>query len=218
MCIANYHASAHDGLNGRTPLEALQLAVEHQRRPVRTLAKHLRSRLHQLQSVHLSTVRGNVARGVPPYISLYGARYSNEVLQRTQGLVGKKIRVYIHPGDMRDAWAYLSNGADLGRLEVLEGWRYSRHTLRLRKYILRERRIGKLKFAGEQDPVQLLAQAHRSRSRRSLKQGTVALQLGQVDALIAAREQMGAHRSSQAPPSILSLTPVDLGDLKMQNR
>ena len=101
---------------------------------------------------------------------------------------------------------------------MLEGWRYSRHTLRLRKYILRERRVGKLKFAGEQDPVQLLAQAQRSRSRRSLKQGTVALQLGQVDALVAAREQMGAQRASQAPPSKLSLTPVDLGDLKMQNR
>ena len=218
VCIGNYHASAHDGLNGRTPLEALQSAVEQQRRPVRTLAEHLRSRLHQLQSVHLSTVRGNVARGVPPYISLYGARYSNEVLQRTQGLVGKKIRVYIHPGDMREAWAYLTNGADLGRLAVLEGWRYSRHTLRLRKYILRERRVGKLKFAGEQDPVQILAQAQRRGSRRGLKQGTVALQLGQVDALVSAREQMDVHRSSQAPPVTSTVTPVDLGDLKMQNR
>jgi hypothetical protein len=217
VSIANYHASTHDGLNGHSPLEVLQLAVQQQRRPVRTLAKHLRSRLHQLQSVHLSTVRGNVARGVAPYINLYGARYSNEVLQRTQGLVGRKIRVYIHPGDMRDAWAYLSNGADLGRLAVLEGWRYSRHTLRLRKYILRERRVGKLKFAGEQDPVQLLAQAQRRGSRRGLKQGTVALQLGQVEALVSAPEQLGAQRSSQAPPSKMNLTPVDLGDLKMQN-
>jgi transposase InsO family protein len=218
VSIANYHASAHDGLNGRSPLEALQLAVEHQRRPVRTLAKHLRARLHQLQSVHLSTVRGSVARGVPPYISLYGARYSNEVLQRTQGLVGKRIRVYIHPGDMRDAWAYLSNGADLGKLAVLEGWRYSRHTLRLRKHILRERRVGTLKFAGEQDPVQILAQAQRRASRRGLKQGTVALQLGQVDALVSGSEQMDERRSSQAPPATSTVTPVDLGDLKMQNR
>lgn len=161
VSIANYHASAHDGLNGRSPLEAMQLAVEHHGTPVRTLPQVLRGRLHQLQSVHLSTVRGNVARGVAPYISLYGARYSNEVLQRTQGLVGQTIRVYIRPDDMREAWAYLSNGADLGRLTVLEGWRYSRHTLRLRKYILRQRRLGKLKFAGEQDPVHLFAEAQR---------------------------------------------------------
>ena len=218
VSIANYHASAHDGLNGRSPLEALQLAVEHQRRPVRTLAKNLRARLHQLQSVHLSTVRGSVARGVPPYVSLYGARYSNEVLQRTQGLVGKKIRVYIHPGDMREAWAYLSNGADLGKLAVLEGWRYSRHTLRLRKHILRERRVGKLKFAGEQDPVQILAQAQRRASRRGLKQGTVALQLGQVDALVSGSEQLKERRSSRAPPATSTVTLVDLGDVKIQNR
>lgn len=218
VSIANYHASAHDGLNGRSPLEALQLAVEQQRRPVRTLAKQLHSRLHQLQSVHLSTVRGNVARGVTPYISLYGARYSNEVLQRTQGLVGQKIRVYIHPGDMREAWAYLSNGADLGRLAVLEGWRFSRHTLRLRKHILRERRLGKLKFAGEQDPVQIFAQGQRRGGRRSLKQGTVALQLGQVDALASVSEHNGVSRTSQAPPATSTFTPVDLGDLKMQNR
>lgn len=218
VSIANYHASAHDGLNGRSPLEALQLAVEHQRRPVRTLAKQLRSRLHQLQSVHLSTVRGNVARGVAPYISLYGARYSNEVLQRTQGLVGQKIRVYIHPGDMREAWAYLSNGADLGRLAVLQGWRYSRHTLRLRKHILRERRLGKLKFAGEQDPVQILAERQRRGGRRSLKQGTMALQLGQVDALAPTRQQPTAPPSLSPRPEAVVVAPIDLGDLKIQNR
>ncbi|MHB8950373.1 MAG: hypothetical protein ACYC4S_15115, partial [Rhodoferax sp.] len=134
------------------------------------------------------------------------------------GLIGKKIRVYIHPGDMRDAWAYLSNGADLGKLAVLEGWRFSRHTLRLRKHILRERRVGKLKFAGEQDPVQLLAQAQRRGSRRGLKQGTVALQLGQVDALVSTREKMDVRHSSQAPPAKSAVTLVDLGDLKMQNQ
>jgi hypothetical protein len=66
--------------------------------------------------VHLSTVRGSVARGVASYVSLYGARYSSEVLQRSPGLVGQKIRVYIRPDDIREAWAYLPNGADFGRL------------------------------------------------------------------------------------------------------
>ncbi|MFL9936514.1 hypothetical protein P0D88_47775 [Paraburkholderia sp. RL18-103-BIB-C] len=111
VTIANYHGTPHDGLNGRTPLEALQLAIEHHEAPVRTLPQVLRTQLHQLQSVHLCTVRGNVARGVAPYISFYGARYSNEVLQRTSGLNGEKIRVYPNPGDMREAWAYLPNGA-----------------------------------------------------------------------------------------------------------
>jgi putative transposase len=48
---------------------------------------------------------------------------------------------------MPNAWVYLSDGAELGRLAVLEGWRNGRHTMRLRKHILRQRRQGKLKFA-----------------------------------------------------------------------
>ncbi|WP_175972077.1 hypothetical protein [Burkholderia sp. BCC0322] len=74
VTIANYHVTPHDGLNGRTPLEALQMAIAHQQTAVRTLPRLLRTRLHQLQPVHLCTVRGNVARGVAPYISFYGAR------------------------------------------------------------------------------------------------------------------------------------------------
>lgn len=211
--IANYHATPHDGLNGRTPLEALQLAVEHSPVPVRTLPSLLRGRLHQLQPAHLSTVRGSVARGVAPYVSLYGARYSSEVLQRSPGLVGQKIRVYLRPDDMREAWAYLPSGADLGRLAVLEGWRYSRHTLRLRKHILRERRLGRLRFAGEQDPVQLFAQAQRrATGRRSLRRGTVALQLGQVG--IGTTPPV---RAPAAAPPATPAVPIDLSDLKVQN-
>ena len=221
VTIANYHATPHDGLNGRTPLEALQLAVAHQQAPVRTLPQLLRARLHQLQSVHLCTVRGNVARGVAPYISFYGARYSNEVLQRTSGLGGEKIRVYPNPADMREAWAYLPNGAELGRLAVLEGWRYSRHTLRLRKHILRQRRLGKLKFAGEQDPVHVFSEAQRRVRKHSRKQATTVMQLSQVSAAdgqddaSAAPSQTPSARQRQADVVVV---PVDLGDLKVQNR
>jgi len=205
VSIANYHATPHDGLNGRSPLEALQFAVEQRATPVRTLPLSQRERLHQLQSVHLATVRGSVARGVAPYVSLYGARYSSEVLQRSPGLSGQRIRVYLRPDDMREAWAYLPSGADLGRLVVLEGWRYSRHTLRLRRHILRERRLGRLRFAGEQDPVQLFAQAQHRGGRRKLQDGTVALQLGALP------------RPGPRPPPPARPEPVDLDGLSVQN-
>ncbi len=211
MSIANYHGTPHDGLNGRTPLEALQQSISNSAIPVRTLPAELQTRLHQLQPVHLCTVRGNVARGVPPYVSLYGARYSNEVLQRTQGLVKQKIRVYANPSDMREAWAYLSDGAELGRLHVLEGWRYSQHTLRVRQHILRERRRGKLKFSGEQDPIQKFADQQRRSKKRSRKQGTRALQVNQ-------------DSTPQAPPPARPRPlpkpddePIDLSDLDVQN-
>jgi putative transposase len=213
VSIAHYHATSHDGLNGRSPLEALQFALEHQTTPVRTLPQLLRERLHQLQPVHLATVRGSVARGVAPYVSLYGARYSSEVLQRSPGLAGKRIRVYLRPDDMREAWAYAATGAELGRLVVQEGWRYSRHTLRLRKHILRERRLGRLRFAGEQDPVQLFALAQRRTGRHKLKDGTVTLQLGEVAVPASAPPARGVtHRPPPSPSA-----PVDLSDLSVQN-
>ena len=227
VSIANYHAASHAGLHGRSPLQALQLAVSHHATPVRLLPPSLRGRLHQLQTVHLSTVRGSVAHGVAPYVSLFGARYSNEVLQRTGGLIHQKIRVYLQPNDMREAWAYLPNGADLGRLVVLDGWRYSRHTLRLRKRILRERRLGRLKFAGEQDPVVVFAELQRRAARRGRKQGTVELQLGAANAASGERAPApssllpatsAALPTGAAPrPRARASTRVDLDDLTMQN-
>jgi putative transposase len=214
VTIANYHCTPHDGLNGRTPLEALRLALDHHTVPVRTLPTFLRSRLHQLQSVHLCTVRGSVASGTAPYIGLYGARYSSEVLQRTTGLLRQPIRVYPNPTDMREAWAYLTNGAELGRLSVLDGWRYSRHTLRLRRYILRQRRLGRLVFAGEQDPVQVLSKSQRHPSKRSRKDGTVVMQLAQMEEPSQATNLPPA-RSQQSEDE---QTPIDLGDLTVQNR
>ena len=223
VTIANYHATPHDGLNGRTPLEALRLAIAHQQTAVRTLPQLLRARLHQLQPVHLCTVRGSVARGVAPYISLYGARYSNEVMQRTSGLNGEEIRVYPNPADMREAWAYLPNGAELGRLAVLEGWRYSRHTMRLRKHILRQRRLGKLKFAGEQNPVHVLSEAQRHLRKRSRKQATAIMQVSQQPPGDGLDTASAVASQTPAPPTRRRQTdavvvPVDLGDLKVQNR
>ncbi|MFL9876699.1 integrase [Paraburkholderia megapolitana] len=214
VTIANYHCTPHDGLNGRTPLEALRLALAHHAVPVRTLPTFLRSRLHQLQSVHLCTVRGSVASGTAPYISLYGARYSSEVLQRTTGLLRQSVRVYPNPTDMREAWVYLTNGAELGRLSVLDGWRYSRHTLRLRRFILRQRRLGRFAFSGEQDPVQLLSKSQRHRSRRSRRDGTVMMQLAQMEAP-AHTDDPSVVRSRQSEDD---QTLIDFGDLTVQNR
>jgi len=177
VTIANYNGTPHDGLQGHTPLEAMQQLLERSQCTLRTLPHYLRSRIHQLQPAHLSTVRGNPTRSVAPYISLYGARYSNEILERTTGLINTPIRVYMNPDDMREAWAYLPNGAELGRLNVLAGWRYTRHTLRLRQHILRLRRRGKLKFSDDQDPVAVHANTQRAKKRQSRKEATKTAQV-----------------------------------------
>lgn len=177
VTIANYNGTAHDGLNGRTPLQAMEFFLKERKVVLRTIAQSKRTRIHQLQPPHLSTVRGSPFRGIAPYISLYGTRYSNEVLERSPGLLKTRIRVYINPDDMRQAWAYLPNGAELGQLHVLSGWRYSRHTLRLRQQILRLRRGGKLNFSDEQDPVAIYSKHQLSKIKQSRKQATRTAQV-----------------------------------------
>ena len=210
VTIANYNGTPHDGLSGHTPLEAMQCLLDQQKGSLRTLPHHLRSRIHQLQPVHASTVHGNPARGVAPYISLYGARYSNEVLERTSGLLKTQIRVYLNPDDMREAWAYLPNGAELGRLNVLSGWRYTRHTLRLRQHILQLRRRGKLKFSDLQDPVAIHADAQRAKTRQSRKQAT---QTAQVAAMAKSADQSIATDTAESPPQPTTKRPAGAGML-----
>ena len=79
-------------------------------------------------------------------------------------------------------------------------------------------RIGKLKFAGEQDPVQIFAEAQRRGSKRGRKQGTLELQLGAASAAEAtaappARAARPAPSAGRTPVS-----PIDLSDLTIQNR
>ena len=218
VTIANYNGTAHDGLNGRTPLQAMQFFLDERKMVIRTLAQSKRTRIHQLQPPHLSTVRGSPFRGIAPYISLYGTRYSNEILERSPGLLKTKIRVYVNPDDMRQAWAYLPNGAELGQLHVLSGWRYSRHTLRLRMHILRLRRLGKLNFSDEQDPIAIYSKHQLSKIKQSRKQATRTAQVLAIERPTQEPEPASAAsrptvRHSRDDPVIA----IPLAGLDMQN-
>ena len=87
----------------------------------------------------------------------------------------------------------------------------------MRKHILRERRLDRLRFAAEQDPVQMFAEAQRRTARRGLKQGTVVLQLGQVS---ESQVAPASSRAGGSPPAgaPVATTLIDLSDLEVQNR
>jgi len=72
VSIANYNGTPHDGLGGRSPLEAMAYHIEQKRAPLRILAEPYRRNLLLLQPAHVSIVRGNLRRGVRPYVNLYG--------------------------------------------------------------------------------------------------------------------------------------------------
>ncbi len=52
VTFANYNGTAHDGLNGRTPLQAMQFFLDERKVVLRTLALSKRARIHQLKPLY----------------------------------------------------------------------------------------------------------------------------------------------------------------------
>jgi putative transposase len=83
VTFANYNGTPHDGLGARSPIEAMKHFMQRDASTLRTLSEPYRSNLILLQPVHIAVIRGNLRRGVRPYINLYGVRYSSTVLYAT---------------------------------------------------------------------------------------------------------------------------------------
>ena len=54
-----------------------------------------------------------------PYVNLYGVRYSSGVLGEASGQIGKPMRIYFDPEDMRVVAAFLASGEEIGPLSRL---------------------------------------------------------------------------------------------------
>jgi hypothetical protein len=79
---------------------------------------------------------------------------------------------------------------------------------------LRQRRLGRFVFSGEQDPVQLLSKSQHHPSKRSRKDGTVVMQLAKM----VEPTQVTDFPDTRSQQSEDDQTSIDLGDLKVQNR
>lgn len=171
VTFANYNGSPHDGLGGRSPLEAMEYHVRDRRTPLRTLSEPYRHNLLLLQPAHISVVRGNLRRGVRPYINLFGVRYSSAVLGEAAKHIGQSIRIHFDPDDMRVVMAYFANGAEIGPLKAHRPWDQTAHSLRLRQEILRLKRLKEVDYGETKDPVEVYF-AHQRRQIKSKKRRT----------------------------------------------
>lgn len=162
VCIANYNGSPHGGIGDRTPLEFLTRTIEPHRDTVRVLSEPFRRQLCILQPSQLCPVKGSLQKGRRPYINFHGVQYSSRLLQQATDLMGKPIRIYMDPQDMRVVQAYLPNGAEFGPLNAARPWHRTKHSLRLRQEIQRLRRARKLHLSEADDPVQVYLAYKRS--------------------------------------------------------
>ena len=116
--IAGYNATPHAGLNGRTPLEAMEYLMRGKGQMIWWLPEAKRRTMCLMQTAHRCRVRGYLAQGTRPHINLFQVRYTSEVLAASGALLGRELRVYYNSDDLRTVRAFLADGSELGILKA----------------------------------------------------------------------------------------------------
>lgn len=155
VLIANYNASPHTGLGGRTPLEYLDFLCS---RPGEGSLRYAdRGEVERLLSYRKAcTVRGSLAEGRRPYVSFANGEYHGDILSQRFDLVGQKIWVENHiEYDARVALAYTLKGESLGVLRAAPPWHGTPHSLEVRAAIVACVRRKLFELSREMDGIQV---------------------------------------------------------------
>ena len=144
--MAVYNAFPHDGLNGRTPLEAVEHSVRTRGAMLNWLPDAKRRTLCLMQTPKRVIVRGYLHQGQRPHINFYGVRYTNAMLASTASFLGQELHLYYNSQDLRTVRAFSSKGAELGILTAQGAWGVIAHDLKLRQEIIKLR--GRKRLAG----------------------------------------------------------------------
>lgn len=135
--IASYNATPHDGLNGRTPLEAIEHGLDGAM--LNWLPQDKRRTLCLMHTPRHAKVRGYLHQGQRPHINFHGVRYTNSVLASTSAFLGQSLRIYYSSQDLRTIRAFTAEGAEIGVLTAQGAWGVVAHDLKLRQEIVRLR-------------------------------------------------------------------------------
>jgi putative transposase len=203
--IGGYNASPHAGLNGRTPLEAMEHSIRVRGAILNWSPEAKRRTLCLMQTPRRTKVRGYLEQGQRPHINFHGVRYTNALLASTGAFLGRELRVYYNSQDLRVVRAFASDGAEIGVLKAQGAWGEIAHDLKLRQEIIRQRGRKRLSGALSRDFLHLFVErklADAKRSRRAASELAHVLQ-----ALTAAPTSLsiapGAHNEPTAayPPA-----------------
>ncbi len=176
--LAAYNATPHHGLNGRTPLEAIEYSLHGRGTMLNWLPAAKRKTLCLMHTPRLATVRGYLHQGQRPHINFHGVRYTNALLASTAVFLGQELRLYYNSKDLRTVRAFAADGAEIGVLKAQGAWGEIAHDLKLRQEILRQRGKKRLSSALSQEFLsQYIDQkfAKARKSRRGASELTQAL-------------------------------------------
>lgn len=164
ILIANYNATPHSGIGGRTPLEYFDYLAKNRTEPIRRADQQLVNEIHS--SRHIVTVRGSQKSGRRPYIQFCSVRYSSDFLRGKYSLVGKKITIVVNQADARVIRAFNDIGESLGPLVAAPPWNDKPHTLTIRRAVLSAIAKGKID-SNYSDPIMAYLDYLESKARKS---------------------------------------------------
>ncbi|MCM3575289.1 hypothetical protein M3172_18995 [Mesobacillus subterraneus] len=157
VLIADYNSTPNEGTSYSTPLEALQHRIN--KDPIiRKLQEEERDNIPFLCVEAKRKVKGSIEQGRRPYIQFENVRYTNELLLRSPGLIGKTLDLVINIDDVRFLTAYLPDGSELGKLVGSGYWGKTKHSLALRKEIFSLRNKKLIHFTTKDDPIKAFQQ------------------------------------------------------------
>lgn len=154
VLIADYNATPNEGINFMTPLEALKSRIL-STHAVNQMPEEQRNEVAFLTMQVVREIQGSIENGRRPYIQFENVRYSNEVLSRSAGLIGKKVDLLINVDDLRIIKAFLPDGSELGKLKAKGKWGITPHTLQVRREIYRLKNQKLIHFTSSDDPIRV---------------------------------------------------------------
>ena len=196
--IGGYNGTPHDGLNGRTPLEAVEHSVRVRGAILNWLPEAKRRTLCLMQTPRRTTVRGYLEQGQRPHINFHGVRYTNVLLASSGVFLGRELRVYYNSQDLRTVRAFTADGAEIGMLKAQGAWGEIAHDLKLRQEIIRQRGRKRLSGAMSRDFLHLFVKRKLADAKRSRR---AASELAHVlHALAAAPTSLSAAPGTHPEP------------------
>jgi hypothetical protein len=190
LLIANYNATPHRGISNKTPLAYASFLYEHAPQALRLSDPAVIESVFSLRK--RCVVRGGAVTGRAPFVEFFYGRYTNEILQNRQDLVGKEIWVICHrEDDCRIALASMLDGMSLGVLRAAPPWHTSPHSLSVRTAICQASSRGQFVISAGSDAIEVFLQYVESQAHNKLPVHPAYLEARKI-LIAAAEETVGA--------------------------
>jgi hypothetical protein len=153
-----------------------------------------------------------------PHINFSNVRYTSPLLASSPALIGKKLRIYFDPRDIRVVKAFFSDGTELGVLSAARPWCFTPHSLKVRQEIFKLLAERKLEIREGDNPVEAwtrmrMAQRHNKASvgkmakQQRLEQSSAANDTNEVE-----EPYIALARSSQRAEAPVVETGLNVAD------